>query len=136
MPNAAKTQQDANRVFPRPKAQPVTVERAGLTQPDASPDTPVSSIWFEAARVAVGKQENQAGEVGKDRANYVRDAKKLCEFLESLGPQFCANFGAGLMDAYGAALETPQQRMRRKLLIARQAIDEVQQGLDYFSEER
>ena len=120
------TPQDALGVIARPKAAKVTEPRRAMTPEDSQPDSRVSLLFFEAADAAHGKRESAAAEVGKDRANFTRDAKKWMETLEGLGPVFLARFGAGLLREFGAALETPAERGER-------VIDGIEAG---FSELR
>lgn len=118
MTGSTVTQQAAECVFPRPNLAKVTDVRPTTTGLDdvGDPtlrDTPVSDLWFSAGKDTLGKQTNQADEVGKERSNYIRDAKKAAELLESLGPAFCAVFGLRMWMRFGASLETPQQRAHR-----------------------
>lgn len=111
--SARQTPQASPGVFPRPKAQTVTEERARLTPDDSQVDTLVSALLLDIVRHVYGKVETGAGEVGKDRSNFTRDVRKLATLLEKLGPVVCAQFGAGLLREYGVAIETVEQRGSR-----------------------
>lgn len=118
--NAALTLQAADCVFPKPTpakvedVRPTTTGSKALGEPSLG-DTPVAELWFATGAETHGKQNNQALEAGKERANYIRDAKKAAALLHRLGPAFCASFGVRLWQRYGPALETPQQRAHRTI---------------------
>lgn len=102
--SSTMTPQDALSVIGRPKVAKVVEpsHRPGAVTPDDSQaDTRVSELLLTAAKVVHGKLESAAVEVGKDRANFTRDAKKWAAILEGLGPAFLSRFGEALVNEYG-----------------------------------
>lgn len=133
LPARAQTPQASSRVFPRPDAVKVTEDRARLTPDDASPDTLVSTLLLDIVRSVYVKVETGAAEVGKDRSNFTRDIRKLAALLEKLGPVVCAQFGAGLLREYGAAIETPEERGERVLLTIQSGFEELRQLMAHLT---
>lgn len=125
--NAIETPQDALGVIGRPKMAKMTLD-------DPAADTHVSSLLLDAAKLAHGKLESAAAEVGKDRSNFTRDVKKWAEVFEGLGPSFLANLGAFLVRDFGAALETPEQRAHRLCDDLQAKVNELRQLVTYQSQ--
>lgn len=124
---AVVTPQDALSVIGRPKMAKVTPD-------DPAADTHVSSLLLDAAKLAHGKLESAAAEVGKDRSNFTRDVKKWAEVFEGLGPMFLATLGAALVRDFGAALETPEQRGHRLCDDLQAKVNELRQLVTYQSQ--
>lgn len=104
LPAHPQTPQDALSVIGRPTAAKVvdpSRRSAPVTPEDSGADSRVSELFFEAADQTHGKRGSAAAEVGKDRANFTRDAKKWAAILEALGPSFLSRFGESLMKEYG-----------------------------------
>lgn len=83
----------------------------------------------------VGPMKAAASDMGIDRAQMYRQLQNghlTIERLESLGPEFGAELGRMLLDAFGP-LSTPQARMRQNLRDVQRLLNEVEQFLEMVS---
>ena len=82
-----------------------------------------------------GPLKAAAAEMGIDRAQMYRQLQNghlTIERLEALGPEFGAELGRMLLDAFGP-LSTPQARMRQNLRDVQRLLSEVEQFLEMVS---
>lgn len=83
----------------------------------------------------VGPLKSAAADMGIDRAQMYRQLQNghlTIERLEQLGPEFGAELGRMLLDAFGP-LSTPQARMRQNLRDVQRLLNEVEQFLEMVS---
>lgn len=124
---AELTPQDALGVIARPRPAKASLE-------ETQPDTYVSELFLDAVRKEHGKVEAGAQHVGKERANFTRDAKKWAAVMERLGPKFCARFGREMYEHFATALESPEQRLERLCDEIDQLTNEIRQGVRYIAQ--
>lgn len=80
----------------------------------------------------VGPLKSAAADMGIDRAQMYRQLQNghlTIERLEQLGPEFGAELGRLLLDAFGP-LSTPQARAKQDIRDIRRLLDEVDQFLE------
>lgn len=120
--NAAKQSQEVpglDGVRPR-MAKAVTPSHTALRRVIAS------------ALERVGPLKAAAADMGIDRAQMYRQLQNghlTIERLEALGPEFGAELGRMLLDAFGP-LSTPQARARQDIREIQRLLNEVEQALE------
>lgn len=122
----------------QPKPSPEVAKLDGVRPQMAKAVTPSHA---ELRRVIAGAIERvgplkaAASEMGIDRAQMYRQLQNghlTIERLEQLGPEFGAELGRMLLDAFGP-LSTPQARMRQNLRDVQRLLNEVEQFLEMVS---
>lgn len=124
--------------LPKPSSAPERPSLAGAcAKADLAPHPPAPRVRDCAAEAvrAKGTHKGAASDLGLDRSRFshkLKDGSLRLSELEELGPDVAVKMAEEILEHF-APLVTPAARMRHQLRMAKRALDEAEQLVEFIA---